>query len=130
MIKKVLATAGVAAAALAAGAPMASAVGDGEISTQNGNFSRQIYGNTATGGYMSPQIGLVQGSLNKLCLGVPAQADVQNVLALVNVGVQDLVNDTQNQTCTENSTAVKGDSALSHLLENVISENLAASVED
>ncbi|QGV76946.1 rodlin [Streptomyces ficellus] len=129
MIKKVLATVGVAAAVLGASAPMAAAVGDRGIDTQNGNFATQSYGNTTTGGQLSPQIGLVQGSLNKLCVGLPAEADVQNI-ALINVGVQDILNDTQNQQCAENSTAVKGDSALSHILENVISENLSAAVQD
>jgi hypothetical protein len=129
MIKKVLATAGVAAAVLGASAPVAAAVGDRGIDTQNGNFATQSYGNTTTGGRMSPQVGLVQGSLNKLCVGLPVQGDVQNIL-LINIGVQDLVNDTQNQQCAENSTAVKGDSALSHILESVISENLSAAVQD
>ncbi|WP_149184460.1 rodlin [Streptomyces sp. TRM49041] len=124
MIKKALATAGVAAAVLGAGAPMAAATGDHGVDTQNGNSATQTYGNTYTGGYMSPQIGLVQGSFNKPCLGMPVQgADVQNVLALANVGVQDILSDTQSQQCAENSTAVKGDSALSHILENVLSEN-------
>ncbi|GGU48568.1 rodlin [Streptomyces lavendofoliae] len=129
MIKKVLATAGIAAAVVGAAAPMAAAVGDRGIDTQNGNFATQSYGNTTTGGRMSPQVGLVQGSLNKLCVGLPVEGDVQNIL-LINIGVQDLVNDTQNQQCAENSTAVKGDSALSHILENVISENLSAAVQD
>ncbi|RST12049.1 RdlA protein [Streptomyces sp. WAC05374] len=128
MIKKVLATAGVAAAVLGASAPMAAAVGDRGIDTQNGNFSRQIYGNTVTGGHQSPQVGLVQGTLNKPCVGLPIQADVQNIIALVNVGVQDILNDTQDQQCVENSTAVKGDSALSHILEDVISENASAAI--
>ncbi|MEU9983286.1 rodlin [Streptomyces sp. NPDC050856] len=129
MIKKVLATAGVAAAVLGASAPMAAAVGDRGVDTQNGNFSGQAYGNTVTGGYMSPQAGLVQGTLNKPCVGLPIQADVQNIVALVNVGVQDLINDTQDQQCVENSTAVKGDAFLSHVLEDVISENAALSVD-
>ncbi|MFJ8588598.1 rodlin [Streptomyces sp. NPDC093595] len=129
MIKKVLATAGVAAAVLGVTAPMASAVGDRGVDTQNGNFSKQVYGNTSTGGYMSPQVGLVQGTLNKPCVGLPIQADVQNIVALVNVGVQDILQDTQNQQCAENSTAVKGDSALSHILEDVLSENLSAAVD-
>ncbi|CAL9300969.1 MULTISPECIES: rodlin [unclassified Streptomyces] len=128
MIKKVLAGAGIAAAVLGAGAPMAAAVGDHNVETQNGNFSKQAYGNTVTGGHMSPQMGLIQGTLNKPCLGVPIQADVQNVVGLINIGVQDLLNDTQNQQCVENSTAVKGDAALSHILENVISENGAAAI--
>ncbi|CAL9280608.1 MULTISPECIES: rodlin [unclassified Streptomyces] len=129
MIKKFVATAGVAAAALGFSAPMASAVGDHNVETQNGNFSEQAYGNTVTGGKLSPQMGLVQGSLNKLCAGVPVQADVQNVVGLLNIGVQDILNDTQNQQCAENSTAVKGDSALSHLVENLISENGAVAVD-
>ncbi|MFI6105763.1 rodlin [Streptomyces sp. NPDC051310] len=129
MIKKVLATAGVAAAVLGVTAPMASAVGDRGVDTQNGNFSKQVYGNTVTGGYMSPQVGLVQGTLNKPCVGLPIEADVQNIAALVNIGVQDILNDTQNQQCVENSTAVKGDSALSHILENVISENFSTAID-
>ncbi|MFV0127167.1 rodlin [Streptomyces sp. HMX112] len=129
MIKKALAGAGIAAAMLGAAVPTAAAVGDGTVDTQNGNFSKQAYGNTVTGGVMSPQIGLIQGSLNKLCAGVPVQADVQNIVALVNVGVQDILNDTQNQQCAENSTAVKGDSALSHILQDVLSENGATSVD-
>ncbi|WP_228975699.1 rodlin [Streptomyces sp. DH12] len=127
MIKKVVATASVAAAALGLWSPAAFAVGDHSVDTQNGNHSQQVYGNTVTGGTASPQLGLVQGSLNKLCAGVPVAADVQNIL-LLNVGVQDLANDDQNQQCAENSTAVKGDSALSHLLGNVLSENGSASV--
>jgi hypothetical protein len=77
---------------------------------------------------MSGQFGLVQGSLNKLCLGVPVEGDVQNIL-LINIGVQDLVNVSQNQQCAENSTAVKGDSALSHILEDVISENASVATD-
>ncbi|PRH78325.1 RdlA protein [Streptomyces solincola] len=129
MIKKVLATAGIAAAVLGAAAPMALAVGDGEVDTQNNNFATQSYGNTVTGGALSPQLGLVQGTLNKPCVGLPVYGDVQNIL-LINVGVQDILNDQQDQQCAEGSTAVKGDSALSHLLDNVISENAAASIED
>ncbi|GAA4907163.1 rodlin [Streptomyces coeruleoprunus] len=130
MIKKVLAGAGVAAAVLGAGAPMAAATGDHNVDTQNGNYSKQNYGNTVTGGSMSPQMSAVQGTLNKPCIAVPIQADVQNIVALVNVGVQDILQDTQNQDCVENSTAVKGDSALAKILQNVISENASASVRD
>ncbi|WP_256106352.1 hypothetical protein [Streptomyces sp. ODS05-4] len=46
MIKKVLAAAGLAAAVVGGAAPMASAVGDEGVHTQNGNFSTQSYGNT------------------------------------------------------------------------------------
>ncbi|MCS0636727.1 rodlin [Streptomyces sp. LP05-1] len=122
MIKKVLAAAGVAAVVLGVCAPAATAADDDGTTTKNGNGSSQVYGNTVTGGTQSPQLGLVQGSLNKPCVGVPLDASVQNIL-LINIGVQDLLNDTQNQTCTENSTADKGDAALSHLLGNVASGN-------
>ncbi|MFI6108009.1 rodlin [Streptomyces sp. NPDC051310] len=128
MTKRILAGVGVAMAMLGVSAPAAAAVGDRGVDTQNGNHSLQSYGNTVTGGQMSGQFGLVQGSLNKLCLGVPVEGDVQNIL-LVNIGVQDLVNDSQNQQCAENSTAVKGDSALSHILEDVISENASVATD-
>ncbi|MFI2228003.1 hypothetical protein [Streptomyces fradiae] len=49
MIKKVLAAAGVAAAAVGVCAPAACAVGEDNVSTRNGNFSVQSYGNTGTG---------------------------------------------------------------------------------
>ena len=67
MIKKVLATAAAAASIVgvaAAAAPAAMAIGnDHGTSTVNGNGARQFYGNSTTYGYMSPQIGLIQGSL-------------------------------------------------------------------
>ncbi|WP_175409193.1 hypothetical protein [Streptomyces sp. TRM64462] len=50
MIKKVLATAGVAAAVVGVCAPSAAAVGDHRVSTQLGNHSTQSYGNTGTEG--------------------------------------------------------------------------------
>ncbi|KXN71140.1 hypothetical protein CONCODRAFT_6161 [Conidiobolus coronatus NRRL 28638] len=40
----------------------------------------------------------------KPCIALPAKASVQSVLALVNVGVQDIpiLSNPQNQQCTEN----------------------------
>ncbi|GAA4889172.1 hypothetical protein ACFPM3_18995 [Streptomyces coeruleoprunus] len=74
MFKKVLATAGVAAAALGVSVPTASAVGEGGVHTQNGNFSVQSYGNTgaepAEGG-AAP--GDVEASLRALDSGLPGQ---------------------------------------------------------
>ncbi|MET9803356.1 rodlin [Streptomyces sp. NPDC006368] len=128
MIKKVLATAGMAAVVLGASAPMAAAVGDHGVDTVNGNAASQTYGNTVTGGHMSPQIGLIQGTLNKPCIALPVE-DVQNIAALINIGVQDILSDQQNQQCAENSTAVKGDAALSHILENFISENFSVAAD-
>ncbi|MET8750376.1 rodlin [Streptomyces sp. NPDC059104] len=125
MIKKFVAGAAVAASVVGLGAamaPQAMAIGnDNGINTVNGNNSAQIYGNQATYGNMSPQMALIQGSFNKPCIALPAKANVQSVLALVNVGVQDIpvLSSPQNQQCTENSTQAKGDEALSHILDNI-----------
>ncbi|MEU3727685.1 rodlin [Streptomyces sp. NPDC031705] len=134
MLKKFMATAAVTASVLGAGALAASpamAVGnDNGVNTVNGNNATQIYGNQETEGAMSPQLSAVQGSLNKLCIGLPAKVNVQSVLALVNVGVQDIpiASNPQNQQCAENSTQGKGDETLSHIAENipVLSGNLSA----
>ncbi|MFE9218606.1 rodlin [Streptomyces lavendulae] len=134
MIKKFAAGAAVAASVVGLGAamaPQAMAIGnDKGINTVNGNNSAQIYGNQATYGNMSPQMALIQGSFNKPCIALPAKANVQSVLALANVGVQDIpvLSSPQNQQCTENSTQAKGDEALSHILDNipVLSGNASA----
>ncbi|MGB8939933.1 MAG: rodlin, partial [Streptomyces sp.] len=72
-------------------------------------------------GNMSPQMALIQGSLNKPCIGLPAKANLQSLVALVNVGVQDIpvLSAPQNQQCTENSTQAKGDEPLSHILSDI-----------
>ncbi|WP_404959647.1 rodlin [Streptomyces sp. 147326] len=125
MIKKMMASAAVAASVVGIGAamaPQAMAIGnDGGVTSVNGNNAAQIYGNQATYGNMSPQMALIQGSFNKPCIALPAKANVQSVLALVNVGVQDvpILSNPQNQQCTENSTQAKGDEALSHILDNI-----------
>ncbi|MEU6510772.1 MULTISPECIES: rodlin [unclassified Streptomyces] len=124
-MKKLWATAAVAAsvAGLAGmAAPQALAIGDDHGTTSfSGNDATQSFGNSATFGNMSPQLSLVQGSLNKPCIGLPAKADVQSLVALVNVGVQDIpvLSSPQNQQCTENSTQAKGDEALSHILDDI-----------
>ncbi|MFJ5547827.1 rodlin [Streptomyces sp. NPDC093225] len=125
MIKKMMATAAVAASVVGVGAamaPQAMAIGnDNGVNTVNGNGASQVYGNQATYGNMSPQMALIQGSLNKPCVALPAKANVQSVLALVNVGVQDIpiLSAPQTQQCTENSTQAKGDEPLSHILDNI-----------
>ncbi|MGE7391260.1 rodlin [Streptomyces sp. NPDC004126] len=134
MIKKFAAGAAVAASTLGLGAamaPQAMAVGnDNGINTVNGNNSAQIYGNQATYGNMSPQMALIQGSFNKPCIALPAKVNAQSILALINVGVQDIpvLSSPQNQQCTENSTQAKGDEALSHILDNIpiLSGNVSA----
>ncbi|MEU6755143.1 rodlin [Streptomyces sp. NPDC046685] len=125
MIKKMMASAAVAASVVGMGAamaPQAMAIGnDNGVNTVNGNNAAQIYGNQATYGNMSPQMALIQGSFNKPCIALPAKANVQSILALVNVGVQDIpvLSSPQTQQCTENSTQAKGDEALSHILDNI-----------
>jgi hypothetical protein len=125
MIKKMLAGAALAASVVAVGAtaaPQAMAIGNDEgTTTVNGNGAEQSFGNTLTGGTQSPQIGLVQGTLNKPCLGVPVKANVGSLVGLVPVTVQDInvLTSPQNQQCTENSTQAQGDEPLSHILSNI-----------
>jgi len=126
VIKKVMAAAAVAASvvgASAAAAPQALAIGnDGGVTTTNGNGAEQVYGNQATYGNMSPQMALIQGSLNKPCIGLPVKGNVGSVVGVVPVTVlQDvpILSAPQNQQCTENSTQAKGDEPLSHILDNI-----------
>ncbi|MEU2378311.1 rodlin [Streptomyces misionensis] len=124
-MKKLWATAAVAAsvAGLAgAAAPQALAIGNDHGTTSlSGNGATSSFGNSATAGSMSPQLSLVEGSLNKPCIGLPAKVDAQSLVALVNVGVQDIpvLSSPQTQQCTENSTQAKGDEPLSHILDDI-----------
>jgi hypothetical protein len=127
MLKKAMAAAAVAASfvgASAAVAPQALALDDGHGTTsRSGNGAHESFGNQVTKGKMSPQATLVQGSLNKLCVGLPAKVNAQGILGiLAAVGaVQDVpvLSAPQNQQCTENSTQAKGDEPLSHILSDV-----------
>ncbi|MCB5166383.1 RdlA protein [Streptomyces bambusae] len=125
MLKKIMATAAVTASVLGTGAAVASpamAIGnDGGTNTVLGNGATNAYGNTKSAGDMSPNIGAVQGTLNKPCIGIPAKVNAQSILALINVGVQDIpvLSAPQTQQCTENSTQAKGDEPLSHILSNI-----------
>ena len=126
MLKKAMAAAAVAASIIgvsAAAAPQALAIGNDTGTTSlSGNSASEVFGNSVTGGNLSPQATLVQSSLNKLCVGLPAKADVQSVAALIaNVGVQDIpvLSSPQNQQCTENSTQAKDDEALSHIVDDI-----------
>ncbi|WP_433857553.1 rodlin [Streptomyces kronopolitis] len=124
MIKKVLATTAAAASIVgvsAAAAPAAMAIGNQHgPSTVNGNGAAQFYGNSTTYGYMSPQIGLIQGSFNKPCIAV-GKVPVQALAGATPIALQDinLLSSSQNQQCTENSTQAKGDDPLSHVLDNI-----------
>ena len=125
MIKKILASAAVAASVVgvsAAMAPSAMAVGNDHGTTSvNGNGAMQAFGNSSTSGDMSPQIGLIQGSFNKPCIALPAKANLGSLFGFVPIGLQDIniLSSPQNQQCTENSTQAKGDEALSHILNDI-----------
>ncbi|WP_329116706.1 rodlin [Streptomyces sp. NBC_01353] len=125
MIKKVLATAAVAATVAGLSATTAMAAGnDGGSANIIGNQSKQSIGNTSTDGYFSPNFGLING-------GVLHCFDIQKVQAQVPIGVlaipvavQDVLgNPVAAQTCTQNSVQQKGDDALSHILGEVLSQN-------
>ena len=125
MLKKAMAAAAVAASVVgvsAAAAPQALAIGDDQGTTSlSGNGSEQSYGNSATKGDMSPQLGLVQGSLNKLCVGLPVKGNAGSLVGGVPIAVQDvpILSAPQNQQCTDGSTQAKGDEPLSHLVEDI-----------
>ncbi|WP_326656997.1 rodlin [Streptomyces sp. NBC_00385] len=125
MIKKIMASAAVAASIVgvsAAAAPSAMAIGnEGGTTSVNGNGAVQSYGNSATHGDWSPQFALIQGSLNKPCIALPAKANVGSLIGAVPIAVQDInvLSSPQNQQCTENSTQAKGDEALSHILSGI-----------
>ncbi|MGW8379616.1 rodlin [Streptomyces sp. ODS28] len=130
MMKKILSATTVAVAAVGASAVAAPhAMADDDLgsadsangTSNNGNGSMQQYGNQSTHGNMSPQMAIIQGSLNKPCLDLLHDTEIQNIVGLVNVGLQDIpiLSQKQQQVCTENSTQAEGDAPLSHLLEDV-----------
>ncbi|APE23586.1 MULTISPECIES: rodlin [Streptomyces] len=125
MIKKVMATAAAAVSIVGASAAVASPAlaiaNDGGTTSLSGNGAHQEYGNSATYGNMSPQFALVQGSLNKPCVGLPAKVNAGSIVGLIPIAVQDInvLSSPQNQQCTENSTQAKGDEALSHILDDI-----------
>ncbi|MEV5507704.1 rodlin [Streptomyces orinoci] len=86
----------------------------------SGTGARTEYGRTEAGGKDSPQITAVQGSLNKLCVGL-GKIGIQSVLVLINIGVQDIpvLSSEQQQQCTEQSALGNGDNPLSHLLDDI-----------
>ncbi len=59
------------------------AIGDDNGHTSlSGNGAEQYYGNSSTSGDMSPQIGLIQGSFNKPCIGLPADANIGSIMGI------------------------------------------------
>ncbi|MGY5031333.1 rodlin [Streptomyces sp. 900116325] len=123
MIKKVLAAGAVAASIAGVSAtlaPQAMAIGNDTGTTSvNGSGSSQSFGNSETRGDRSSQFGLVQDSLNKPCVGMPAKVDAGSLVGVVPVAVQDVdvLSSPRNQRCTDNST--KGDEQLSHILDGI-----------
>lgn len=123
-MNKMIAGAAVAASLIgisATAAPQAMAIGDQEgTSTVNGNGTRSVFGNSATHGKLSTQLGLIQGSLNKPCLAV-GKVVAQVIPGAVPIALQDInvLSSSQNQQCTENSTQAKGDDPLSHILSDI-----------
>ncbi|ELP67138.1 hypothetical protein STRTUCAR8_04111 [Streptomyces turgidiscabies Car8] len=124
-MKKLWATAAIAASVAgisATAAPQALAIAnDGGTTSVSGNGAEQEFGNSATFGDMSPQLSLVQGSLNKPCVGLPAKLNVGSLIGVVPIAVQDIpiLSAPQNQQCVENSTQAKGDEPLSHILSDI-----------
>ncbi|GAQ63287.1 rodlin [Streptomyces scabiei] len=128
MLKKAMATVAVAASltGLAAATATQALADDGGTTSFSGNGASQAFGNSVTKGDMSPQLSLVQGSLNKPCIGLPLKLNAGGIGAL-GVAAQDIpiLSAPQNQQCTENSTQAKGDEPLSHILSDipVLSDN-------
>ncbi|MGW0993440.1 rodlin [Streptomyces sp. NPDC002520] len=125
MLKKAMSAAAIAAAvvgAAAGAAPQALAAGnDTGTTSTSGSGASQTFGNSVTTGNLSPQTTLAQGSLNKLCVGLPAKANAGSLVGLVPVSVQDVpvLSAPQNQQCAENSTQAKNDEPLSHVLDDI-----------
>ena len=130
MLKKAMAAAAAAASVVGmsvAAAPTALAIGnDNGPTVANGNGATSSFGNSATKGDMSPQLSLVQGTLNKPCLGL-SDTNV-GVLQVVNVQDVPILSDQLTQQCSDNSTQSKRDGALSHVLEDL--SVLSAATED
>ncbi|KUN82392.1 rodlin [Streptomyces griseoruber] len=124
-MKKLWATAAVAASlagVAVASAPQALAIGDDSGTTSaSGNGASQEFGNSATFGDMSPQLSLIQGSLNKPCVGLPLKGNIGGAALGLGVALQDIpiLSAPQNQQCVENSTQAKGDEPLSHILDDI-----------
>ncbi|OIV37141.1 RdlA protein [Mangrovactinospora gilvigrisea] len=126
MMKKALAAVAVSLVAglMAAGPAVAVGNSTGNM-TADGDGAKQVYGNQMTGGHASPSASVGQGSLNKLCAGVPLKGDLQTLVAVpipgVGVGVQDIpvLSSKQNSQCASGSSQTKGDEAASHLLNDI-----------
>ncbi|MGK5641254.1 rodlin [Streptomyces sp. URMC 126] len=120
MLKKVLATTALTVSTVGAISGPALAHGHDSQDIANANGAKTGYGNTKTGGKESPQMSLIQGTLNKPCIAL-GRVNIQNIVALVNIGLQDIpiLSSQQEQQCTDNSSINDGDDPLSHLLDDI-----------
>ncbi|MEU3511701.1 rodlin [Streptomyces longwoodensis] len=121
MLKKAMVAAAAAVSVIgmsAAVAPQALAIGDDSgPSVANGNGASTSFGNSATKGDMSPQLSLVEGTLNKPCLALEdIQVPIVNIVPINDVPI---LSDDLDQQCSDNSTNAKRDGALSHILEDL-----------
>ncbi|MEV6803302.1 rodlin [Streptomyces sp. NPDC051132] len=121
MLKKAMVAAATAASVVGmavAAAPQALAIGNDDGPTiANGNGAVSSFGNSTTKGDMSPQLSLVQGTLNKPCIGLEdINVPILNIVPIDDVNI---LGDEQDQQCVDNSTQAKRDGALSHILEDL-----------
>jgi hypothetical protein len=121
VLKKAMVAAATAASVVGmavAAAPQALAIGNDDGPTvANGNGANSSWGNSATKGDMSPQLSLVQGSLNKPCLALEDnQIPILNIVPINDVPI---LSDDLDQQCSDNSSNIKRDGALSHILEDL-----------
>jgi hypothetical protein len=123
MLKKAMAAAAVAASVVGAASPAMAIGNDDGTKSASGNGAHSAFANSITKGDLSPQATLVQSTANKLCVGLPAKANLQAIVGVIAaVGVlQDvpILSAPQNQQCAENSTQAKGDEPLSHILNDI-----------
>ncbi|GGY09779.1 rodlin [Streptomyces hiroshimensis] len=119
MLKKVIATTALAVSTVGAISGPAMAIGNDQ-DVANGNAAKTGYGNTHTGGKQSPQMSLIQGTLNKPCLAI-GKIGIQGLVGAVPINVQDvpILSSQQQQQCTDNSTISDGDDPLSHILSEI-----------
>lgn len=90
--------------------------------TAKGSGPEDAYGNASTNGVLSPELSLIEGTLNSPCIAIPAKVNIQQLLGLHNViSIQDLpiLSAPQNQQCTDNSAQANGDEPISHILDQI-----------
>jgi hypothetical protein len=121
VLKKAMVAAATAASVVGmavAAAPQALAIGNDDGPTvANGNGASSSFGNSVTKGDMSPQLSLIQGTLNKPCL---AANDIHvPIINIVPINDLPILSDDLDQQCSDNSSNIKRDGALSHILEDL-----------